>query len=62
MRELMIVVAFFWWLFGMEQPLEKQALAIVQRVPVNVLDRTLPGSSGMQLSKLRANGSSTRRR
>jgi TonB family protein len=44
MRELMIVLAFFWWLFGMQQPMEKQALTIAQHVPVNVLDRTLPGS------------------
>jgi TonB family protein len=44
MRELMIVVAFFWWLFGMQQPMEKQALTIAQQVPVNVLDRTLTGS------------------
>jgi Gram-negative bacterial TonB protein C-terminal len=44
MRELLFVVAFFWWLFGMQQPMEKQALAIAQRVPVNELDTGLPGS------------------
>jgi TonB family protein len=44
MRELMIVLAFFGWLPGMQQPMEKQALAIVQRVPVSELDRGLPGS------------------
>jgi Gram-negative bacterial TonB protein C-terminal len=44
MREWMIVVAFFGWLFGRQQPVEKQALAIAQRVPVSDLDRALPGS------------------
>jgi TonB family protein len=44
MRELMIVLAFFGWLPGMQQPMEKQALAIAQRVPVSELDRGLPGS------------------
>jgi TonB family protein len=43
MRKL-IVLAFFWWLPGMQHPMEKQALAIVQRVPVSELDRGLPGS------------------
>lgn len=44
MRELMIVVAFFGWLPTLQQPLEKQALAIAQRVPVNYLDTALPSS------------------
>jgi TonB family protein len=44
MRELMIVMAFFWWLPGMQQPLEKQTLTTAQRVPVNELDMGLPGS------------------
>jgi TonB family protein len=44
MRELMIVMAFFWWLPGMQQPMEKQALTIAQRVPVNEQDEGLPGS------------------
>jgi TonB family protein len=43
MRELMIVAAFFWWLAGMQQPMEKKALTIAQRVPVNELDTALPG-------------------
>jgi hypothetical protein len=45
MRELMIVVAFFGWLFGMQQPMEKQALTIAQRVPVSETDRALPRTS-----------------
>jgi TonB family protein len=44
MRKLMIVLAFFGWMPGMQHPMEKQALAIVQRVPVSELDRGLPGS------------------
>jgi TonB family protein len=44
MRELMIVIAFFGWLPGVQQPVEKQALTIAQRVPVNDLDKELPGS------------------
>jgi TonB family protein len=44
MLELMIVVAFFWWLPTLQQPLEKEALAIAQRVPVNYLDTALPSS------------------
>jgi TonB family protein len=44
MRELMIVMAFFWWLPDMQQPMEKRALTIAQRVPVNELDEGLPGS------------------
>jgi TonB family protein len=44
MRELMIAMAFFWWLPDMQQPMEKQALTIAQRVPVNELDEGLPGS------------------
>jgi hypothetical protein len=44
MREFMIVLAFFGWLPGKQQPIEKQALTIAQHVPVNLLDRGLPGS------------------
>jgi TonB family protein len=44
MRELMIVVAFFGWLFGRQLPMEKQALAVAQRVSVSELDRALPDS------------------
>jgi TonB family protein len=44
MRELLFVVAFFWWLPGIQQSMEKQALAVAQRVPVNDLDRALPSS------------------
>jgi TonB family protein len=44
MREVMIVMAFFGWLSGVQQPMEKQALAIAQGVPVNELDKVLPGS------------------
>jgi TonB family protein len=44
MRELMIVAASFWVLIGTQQPMEKQALAVAQRVPVSELDRALPGS------------------
>jgi TonB family protein len=41
MCKLMIVAAFFLWLFSVQQPMEKQALAVAQRVPVNELDTEL---------------------
>jgi TonB family protein len=44
MCELMIVMTFFWWLPCMQQPMEKPELTVSQRVPVNELDKGLPGS------------------
>jgi TonB family protein len=44
MFELMIVIGFFWWLPGMQQPTEKQTLTIAKKAPVNEQDKGLPGS------------------
>jgi TonB family protein len=44
MCELMIVMTFFWCLLGIQEPMEKQALTIAKRVPVNEPDKGLPGS------------------
>jgi TonB family protein len=40
----MIVLAFIWCLYGLQQPMEKQALVVAQSVLVSDLDERLPGS------------------
>jgi TonB family protein len=44
MRALMIVLAFIWCRYGLQQPMEKQALVIAQGVSVSDLDEGLPAS------------------
>jgi TonB family protein len=44
MSVLAILVAFFWSMSSSQQPMEKQALALAQRVPVSDLENGLPAS------------------